>query len=103
MSLMLPQGQKLLTNVSVVRMKKGKDRFEIATYPNTVISWRTGAEKDVREVLQIDRVFRNVELDISLSGFQLQISVFKVFLYPTPTLRTYRERIKSLTKSPCTG
>ena len=58
---MLPQGQKLLTNVSVVRMKKGKDRFEIATYPNTVISWRTGAEKDVREVLQIDRVFRSVE------------------------------------------
>lgn len=26
MSLMLPQGQKLLTNVSVVRIKKGKDK-----------------------------------------------------------------------------
>ena len=45
MSLKLPQGQKLLTNVSVVRIKKGKDKFEIATYPNTVIAWRTGAEK----------------------------------------------------------
>jgi len=61
MSLKLPQGQKLLTNVSVVRIKKGKEKFEIATYPNTVIAWRTGAEKDVREVLQIDRVFRSVE------------------------------------------
>ena len=106
MSLMLPQGQKLLTNVSVVRIKKGKEKvrhvlhasisafpkhrptervcvlhgvvrvwvcgsarrgrarggqFEIATYPNTVVTWRTGAEKDVREVLQIDRVFRSVE------------------------------------------
>ena len=36
-------------------------QFEIATYPNTVITWRNGAEKDVREVLQIDRVFRSVE------------------------------------------
>jgi len=61
MSLKLPQGQKLLTNVSVVRMKKGKEKYEIATYPNTIIAWRTGAEKDVREVLQIDRVFRSVE------------------------------------------
>jgi hypothetical protein len=26
MSLMLPQGQKLLTNVSVVRIKKGKEK-----------------------------------------------------------------------------
>jgi len=48
MSLKLPQGQKLLTNVSVVRMKKGKEKYEMATYPNTIIAWRTGAE-----VLQI--------------------------------------------------
>ena len=61
MSLKLPQGQKLLTNVTVVKMKKGKEKFEIAAYPNTVTAWRTGAEKEVREVLQIERVFRNVE------------------------------------------
>jgi ribosome maturation protein SDO1 len=61
MSLMLPQGQKLLTNVTVVRIKKGKEKFEIAAYPNTVAAFRNGVEKNVREVLQIDRVFRNVE------------------------------------------
>jgi len=33
---------------SVVRMKMCNEKYEIATYPNTIIAWRTGAE-----VLQI--------------------------------------------------
>jgi hypothetical protein len=31
-----------LTNVSVVRLKKGGKRFEIACYKNKVREWRTG-------------------------------------------------------------
>lgn len=35
-----PTNQKLLTNVAVVRIKKGGQRFEIACYKNKVISYR---------------------------------------------------------------
>ena len=35
-----PTGQKRLTNVAIVRLKKGGKRFEIACYPNKVTSWR---------------------------------------------------------------
>ena len=42
-----PTNQKLLTNVAVVRMKKGGKRFEIACYRNKVLSWRQGTEKDL--------------------------------------------------------
>ncbi|GAA6043972.1 hypothetical protein JCM8097_003413, partial [Rhodosporidiobolus ruineniae] len=50
-----PGGSIKLTNVSVVRLKKAGKRFE-----NTVRAWRTGAQKDLSEVLQIDDVFINV-------------------------------------------
>lgn len=36
-----PTNQIRLTNVCVVRMKKGGKRFEIACYKNKVVSWRT--------------------------------------------------------------
>jgi len=42
-----PTNQKLLTNVAVVRLKKGGKRFEIACYRNKVLSWRQGTEKDL--------------------------------------------------------
>jgi len=35
-------GQKRLTNVAVVRMKKGGQRFEVACYRNKVQDWRAG-------------------------------------------------------------
>lgn len=41
-------------------MKKGGKRFEIACYKNKVMSWRSGAEKDLEEVLQTHSVFVNV-------------------------------------------
>lgn len=41
-------------------MKKGGKRFEIACYKNKVMSWRSGAEKDLDEVLQTHSVFVNV-------------------------------------------
>jgi ribosome maturation protein SDO1 len=35
-------GQKRLTNVAVVRLKKAGRRFEIACYRNKVNDWRNG-------------------------------------------------------------
>ncbi|KAL5076844.1 hypothetical protein RYX36_015828 [Vicia faba] len=59
-SLVQPVGQKRLTNVAVVRLKKHGTRFEIACYPNTVLSWRSGVEKDIDEVLQSHTIYTNV-------------------------------------------
>ncbi|EPQ27026.1 uncharacterized protein PFL1_05310 [Pseudozyma flocculosa PF-1] len=55
-----PSNQIKLTNVSVVRLKKGGKRFEIACYKNKVREWRTGVETDFDEVVQIENVFSNV-------------------------------------------
>lgn len=55
-----PTNQIRLTNVAVVRIKKGGKRFEIACYKNKVVSWRKNIEKDIDEVLQIHSVFTNV-------------------------------------------
>jgi len=38
----------------------GKKRFEIACYKNKVLEWRSGAEKDLDNVLQIPSVFLSV-------------------------------------------
>ena len=40
MSIFTPTNQIRLTNVAVVRMKRGGKRFEIACYKNKVLSWR---------------------------------------------------------------
>ncbi|XP_060528807.1 ribosome maturation protein SBDS [Cylas formicarius] len=55
-----PTNQIRLTNVAVVRTKKGGKRFEIACYRNKVVSWRNQVEKDIDEVLQTHTVFTNV-------------------------------------------
>jgi ribosome maturation protein SDO1 len=55
-----PSNQIKLTNVSLVRIKKGKKRFEIACYKNKVLEYRSGVEKDLDNVLQIPSVFLNV-------------------------------------------
>ncbi|KAJ0087250.1 hypothetical protein Patl1_08170 [Pistacia atlantica] len=59
-----PIGQKRLTNVAVVRLKKHGIRFEIACYKNKVLSWRSGVEKDLDEVLQSQTVYSNVSKGI---------------------------------------
>lgn len=59
-TLVQPIGQKRLTNVAVVRLKKHGNRFEIACYKNKVLSWRSGVEKDIDEVLQSHTVYSNV-------------------------------------------
>ncbi|PNH39418.1 hypothetical protein VD0004_g7469 [Verticillium dahliae] len=55
-----PSNQIKLTNVSLVRLKKGKKRFEIACYKNKVLEYRSGIETDLDNVLQIPSVFLNV-------------------------------------------
>ncbi|XP_041379124.1 LOW QUALITY PROTEIN: ribosome maturation protein SBDS-like [Gigantopelta aegis] len=60
MSIFTPTNQIRLTNVAIVRMKKGGKRFEIACYKNKVVSWRNKIEKDIDEVLQTHTVFTNV-------------------------------------------
>lgn len=60
MSIFTPTNQIRLTNVAVVRMKRGGKRFEIACYKNKVVSWRNKTETDLDEVLQTVNVFTNV-------------------------------------------
>merc|ERR1711939_362158 len=55
-----PQNQQRMTNVAIVKLKKGGKKFEIATYPNKVMAWRQKLEKDLDEVLQSEQVFVNV-------------------------------------------
>ncbi|TFK40931.1 SBDS protein C-terminal domain-containing protein [Crucibulum laeve] len=55
-----PSNQIKLTNVSIVRLKKGGKRFEIACYKNKVQEWRTGVETNLDDVMQISNVFVNV-------------------------------------------
>ena len=42
MSIFQPSNQIRLTNVSVVRLKKGGKRFELACYKNKIMEWRNG-------------------------------------------------------------
>jgi ribosome maturation protein SDO1 len=60
MSIFTPQNQVKLTNVSIVRLKKGGKRFEIACYKNKVMEYRSGVTKDLDEVVQSESIFSNV-------------------------------------------
>lgn len=55
-----PANQIKLTNVSIVRYKKGKKRFELACYKNKLLEYRSGTETDLDNVLQIPTIFLNV-------------------------------------------
>ena len=55
-----PQNQKRLTNVAIIKLKKGGKKFEIACYKNKAINWRNKQESNLAEVMQIDQIFANV-------------------------------------------
>lgn len=55
-----PVNQIRLTNVAIVRHKKGGKRFELACYRNKVMGWRNKVETDIDEVVQINTIFTNV-------------------------------------------
>ena len=52
-----PVGQKVFTNISIVKLKLSKSRFELACYPNKVQDYRDKKEKDINEVLQAQEIF----------------------------------------------
>jgi ribosome maturation protein SDO1 len=58
--LTLPHSQQRHSNIAVVRLTRGNKRVEIACYKNKVVAFRAGAETNIDEVLQIDRVFTSV-------------------------------------------
>lgn len=55
-----PSNRVDLTNVSLVRYKKGKKRFELACYKNKLLEFRSGTETDLDNVLQVPTVFLSV-------------------------------------------
>jgi ribosome maturation protein SDO1 len=55
-----PVNQVRMTNVAIIRLKKGGKKFELACYKNKIMNWRNKQETDINEVLQIDKVFTNV-------------------------------------------
>jgi ribosome maturation protein SDO1 len=84
-----PSGQVRLTNVAIVRLKRGGKRFEVAAYknkararegevapfcpltarpPQQVMNWRSKVETDINEVLQVPTVFLNVPKGIHVSA-----------------------------------
>jgi len=65
------RNQVRLTNVSVVRLRKGGKRFEVAAYKNKVVNWRSGAETDLANVLQIASVFMNVSRGVRATAADL--------------------------------
>ncbi|PPQ67369.1 hypothetical protein CVT25_005948 [Psilocybe cyanescens] len=69
MQIRQPSNQIKLTNISIVRLKKGGKRFEIACYKNKVQEYRTGVETNLDDVLQISNVFMNVSKgEVAKSG-----------------------------------
>lgn len=66
-----PVGQVRLTNVAVVRYKRGGFRFEVAAYPNKVMNWRNRVEMDINQVLQVPTVFMNVSKGIHAKSADL--------------------------------
>ncbi|KAK2814706.1 hypothetical protein FQN49_008097 [Arthroderma sp. PD_2] len=55
-----PSNQIKFTNVSIVKLKKGKKRYELACYKNKLLEYRSGAETDLDNVLQIPTIFLSV-------------------------------------------
>ena len=73
MALKQPIGQKLLTNVAVVKLKKQGKLFELACYKNKVTDWRNKQEDNVASVLQIEQIFTDVERGLVASKADLKM------------------------------
>ncbi|KAF2642108.1 shwachman-Bodian-diamond syndrome protein-like protein [Massarina eburnea CBS 473.64] len=55
-----PSNQIKLTNLTLVRMKKNGKRFELACYKNKMMDWRDKIEDNPDNVLQIAKIYSNV-------------------------------------------
>ena len=74
-----PANQIKLTNVSLVRYKKGKKRFELACYKNKLLEYRSGNETDLDNVLQVPTIFLNASKGETAPNAEL------VKAWPPPT------------------
>ncbi|KEG13139.1 SBDS-like protein [Trypanosoma grayi] len=68
----MPLSQRRHTNIAVVRYTKNGVKLEIACYKNKVISYRSGVETRLDEVLQVERVFTNVSRGLYASEKEIQ-------------------------------
>lgn len=68
-----PVNQVRLTNVAIIRLKKGGKKFEVACYKNKAVNWRNKVETDISEVLQIDDIFTNVSKGLSAKKEDLKV------------------------------
>ncbi|KAI5287121.1 hypothetical protein KEM54_006223 [Ascosphaera aggregata] len=66
-----PSGQIKFTNVAIVRLKKGKKRFELACYKNKLLEYRSGTETDLDNVLQVPTIFFQVSKGNSAPNAEL--------------------------------
>lgn len=55
-----PSNQIKLTNLALVRMKKGKKKFEVPCYKNKILDFRNKIDTELDNILQIHNVFVNV-------------------------------------------
>lgn len=63
MALKQPVTQVRLTNVAVVRLRLGGERFEVACYKNKVVNWREGEDTCMGVTLSaLDNFSRGAEL-----------------------------------------
>ncbi|KAA8649694.1 hypothetical protein EYZ11_010305 [Aspergillus tanneri] len=85
-----PSNQIKFTNVSIVRLKKGKKRFELACYKNKLLEYRSGAEKDLDNVLQVPTVF----LSVSKAQTAPIAELAKAFGAGTPTDEILQEILR---------
>lgn len=66
-----PSNRINLTNVSLVRYRKRKSRFELACYKNKLLEYRSGTETDLDNVLQVPTIFLNVSKGASAPNSEL--------------------------------
>lgn len=78
-----PANQIKLTNVSLVRYKKGKKRFELACYKNKLLEYRSGTETDLDNVLQVPTIFLNASKGDTAPNAEL------VKAWPLPTSQSH--------------
>lgn len=67
-----PANRITLTNISLVRYRKRKTRFELACYKNKLLEYRAGAETDLDNVLQVPTIFLNVSKGAAAPNSELE-------------------------------
>ncbi|KAI5304105.1 hypothetical protein KEM56_006844 [Ascosphaera pollenicola] len=85
-----PSNQIKFTNVAIVRLKKGKKRFELACYKNKLLEYRSGTEDDLDNVLQVPTIF----LQVSKGNSAPNTDLAKAFGPKTPKEEIIQEILR---------